>query len=196
MIIKASESLYSVLKNKGSLLVIGADQLRDKIKDAQIMPYFKNWYGKKIYPKYDPKELTGCTMIDLRNLEYKTDIEDYFYSVIKVQLGFGRRKAQRLSYLQSMKLFVDTTETAARIFAKFNSLDFPISQEEKAAQVERRSLGLYDLVRTFCKLMPQYKVKEAWGLDWEFVFVELEANRAEMLTQRNYQKILENKHKS
>lgn len=195
MIIKASESLHSVLKNKGSLLVIGADQLRDKIKEAQIMPYFKNWYGKKIYPKYDPKELTGCTMYDLRNLEYKTDIEEYFFNVLNVQLGVSKSSALKLPYIQVMKLFIDTSETAAKIFDKFNSLDFPISQEEKAAQVERRSLGIYDLVRTFCKLMPQYKVKEAWQLDWEFLFVELEANRAEILTQRNYQKILESKHK-
>lgn len=193
MIIKASDTLGYVLKKKGAILMLASEQIREQIRKAEVAPYFKNWHGKKILPKYEQKELTGCTMFDLRELEYKLDIEDYFFNVLSVQLGVSKSSVLKLPYIQVMKLFLDTSETAAKIFDKFNSLDFPISQEERAAQVERRSLGIYDLVRTFCKLMPQYKVKEAWQLDWEFVFVELEANRAEILTQRNYQKILERK---
>lgn len=194
MIIKATDTIRKVFETKGALLTLCADEFNKQIRDARLPEYIKDWKGKKIYPKYEPLELTGCTMFDLREMEFSGSIEENFESVMRVQFGVTKEKMLRLPYLKSMQVYIQTIETSKKIFDKFNSLDFPMSSEEREAQVIRRSLGIFDLVRTFCKLMPQYKIKDAWGLDWELIFVELEANRAEILTQRNYQKIMERKH--
>lgn len=194
MIIKATDTIRKVFETKGALLTLCADEFNLNVRDIKLHEYIKDWKGKKIYPKYAPLELTGCTMFDLREMEFAGNIEENFASVMRVQFGTDKKQMMSLPYLKAMQVYIQTVETSKKIFDKFNALDFPMSSEEREAQVIRRSLGIFDLVRTFCKLMPQYKIKDAWGLDWELIFVELEANRAEILTQRNYQKIMERKH--
>lgn len=183
MKIKHNDSVYKVVSKYGVLLEMASAEFTDKVRAAKVKPYFRTTFGRKIYPKYDSM-LTGCTMHDLKEMQYDGDLEQHFYAVMKIMLGVEKINVLKLSYIQTLKLYIETCETAKKIYEKFNSLDFPMTQEEKAAQYPRRNLGLFDLVRTFCKLMPMYNLKQAWAMDWEAVFVELEANRADILTQR------------
>ena len=188
MNISSKHTVDYILNKRGWVISIAGDQLTDKILKAKCKKYFRTGLFKKIRPKYNANDLTGCSMIDLREMQYSGSINEHFTNVIKVQLGINDKQVLKLSYIHAMQLYLNTVNTATKIFNKFNGLDFPLTSEEREAQHPRQSLGLFDLVRSFCKLMPMYTIQEAWNLDWELVFTELEANRAEMLTQRNLTK--------
>lgn len=189
MKIRSTYSIRYVLNRNGWIISQAGDALTKKISEAKCRNYFKIGLFKKVYPKYNPLELTGCEMKDLREMQYTGDLNEHFINVLSVQLGLNEKQIFKLPYIHAMQVYLQTTQTASKIFAKFNGLDFPMTAEEREAQYPRNSLGLFDLVRSFCKLMPMYTIKDAWCLDWELVFTELEANRAEILTQRQLTKI-------
>ena len=189
MRIKSTDTVGYIFNKRGWLVSMSGDELTDKILSSKCRKSFTAGFFKRVYPKYDALGLTGCEMKDLREMQYVGDLNEHFLNVLGVQLGLDKKKIMRLPYIQAMQLYIRTTQTVSKIFTKFNELDFPLSEDERQAQYPRPSLGLFDLIRTFVKLMPMYTIKEAWGLDWELVYTELQSNRAEILTQRRLTQI-------
>lgn len=184
MKIKDADTIKDVITKNEKVFTLAIDLITDTLKKIPIPKTIKVGLKKK-----ECRPLEHISFAELELIENIKGDKDYFSTVISVMLGIDMKKVLKLRFIPTMRYFISVVGDLKKCADKFAKLDIPMTAEEKSAMYNTRSLGMYDIVSTFCKVMPQYKLEEAKQLQWTVIYVELEKNKAKIMTERNMAKI-------
>lgn len=193
MIIKPTDTVRDILRNRATLFNMAREQLDAQIA-GEACPRFVPviWWGVWVggYRTRSVGSDLYEEAITLRELERLQHFEgndvDAFVNTLSVMLRIPPHKVWRLQFLGAYRYFLEVMTELKKVAKAFDTLKLPIElrlPEDGNKYTEIPSRGIADLVLRFTR-GTQYTEEMAYRLRWIYVFRELQLQWEENCNQR------------